>query len=887
MSFIRIDKKKAFFLWICSFFLSFSLFGQGVVVHCILEDDRPVSQVAVELYQIKTKKVVAFGLTGAHGYIHLRAAADVYLLEAKHLSFGQVTMEISIDSSLDTIVCRMFPKKIEIGEIVVKEKMNMGSLKGDDTLSYNLNAFVNGKEEKLKDVINKLPGMEVTETGKIKVNGKIVDNLLIDGKEFFGDNQKAATDNIDAEMLDGIDLLKDFESFNPVKEIDRSQKTAVNVRLKEKYKGKLVGDVESLGAYRNSYQLHSNLFDFGRKFNFSGIFDVNNINAQTIGLQDYLSMSSGVQRDIRAEDRSPSQIEQLADLPKSLLSDNHLEKRDVKFGAINYAIYPNKKMKINGFSTINQIYSKEKKVSNRYFYSSGTNLEFIDSIRSRGGFLFNQSKLNLEYLPNKNTLLNYSIRFNPDNNNQDRLLNMTNSLNTVNQNIQEKQKKAKKTAGQQLSYISRISRFSLLSVSAYFEREHTKNQYFVTASDTLFGDVFGPIYQNGELRADEFGGIVKYSRKSRKNLWKIAVGYDVQNKGFLLNTNFSFDTISSVKFRQNNAYSFVSAERQKGLFQYALKIKIASLGVSHSIETNRNIYLAPMAKIKFAFKPTHELSFFYNRRLQSPSVEKMLSQKYVLDYRDYVIGNEWLYKNVIIENAVSLNYLLIDLFNGFLLYANSSVSKFKNPIGVNFFGESSFNKKEYSVVPSLIRWNSMVSTELRMSKLSTKIKMQFAYLYMKQLGGVNGHSNILRSHFFTHKLALSSLGKGRRFNYDLGVEYRLQLVNNLLIKGGQRSQTWLPFLNVSGDLIKNLSFNIDNKLFYFLAEKQKKKILEISPKIVYHKKNSRFRIWGVAHDILNMGKTSFLERHVEPNQVFLDSYSRLPGYIGLGISFSW
>ena len=83
---------------------------------------------------------------------------------------------------LETIVVTQ--KNIELETVVIKHEAS-GIIEVGDTLKYRIEKFMNGTEDNLKDVIKKLPGLEVDSNGKIKANGKEVDKILIDGEEFF------------------------------------------------------------------------------------------------------------------------------------------------------------------------------------------------------------------------------------------------------------------------------------------------------------------------------------------------------------------------------------------------------------------------------------------------------------------------------------------------------------------------------------------------------------------------------------------------------------------------------------------------------------------------------------------------------------------------------
>ena len=55
----------------------------------------------------------------------------------------------------------------------------------EDTITYNTDAFVNGQERKLREVLKKLPGIEVDREGNVTAQGKKVTKVLVEDKTFF------------------------------------------------------------------------------------------------------------------------------------------------------------------------------------------------------------------------------------------------------------------------------------------------------------------------------------------------------------------------------------------------------------------------------------------------------------------------------------------------------------------------------------------------------------------------------------------------------------------------------------------------------------------------------------------------------------------------------
>ena len=110
----------------------------------------------------------------------------------------------------------------------------------------------------VEDLIKKIPGLDVNENGKVSYNGNLLGQVLIDGNEFFGKNHKMATQNISAEMLEGVDLWKNYTTINGGKS------SALNLRLKDQYKGKITGDLQTLYGSDNNYLFNSNIFKFSK-----------------------------------------------------------------------------------------------------------------------------------------------------------------------------------------------------------------------------------------------------------------------------------------------------------------------------------------------------------------------------------------------------------------------------------------------------------------------------------------------------------------------------------------------------------------------------------------------------------------------------------------------
>ena len=83
----------------------------------------------------------------------------------------------------------------------------------------------------LKDILAKLPGMDVDEKGQVTVNGEAVKKILIDGQDFFGNQNEQITNNLPANVVDKIQLQKNYSEFSLLNGFNTRRANALNVQI--------------------------------------------------------------------------------------------------------------------------------------------------------------------------------------------------------------------------------------------------------------------------------------------------------------------------------------------------------------------------------------------------------------------------------------------------------------------------------------------------------------------------------------------------------------------------------------------------------------------------------------------------------------------------------
>ena len=143
----------------------------------------------------------------------------------------------------------------------------------NDTIEYNASSYKVKPNANLEALLRELPGVDIDDDGKITVNGKEVNEILIDGENFFGTDGKVALENIPADIIKKIQV-SDFKSRNEKfsGERSRSDKSSINVTLKEdKKQGYMVKGTVGYGTDdRYESSLMANYFKGNRRISLVG-----------------------------------------------------------------------------------------------------------------------------------------------------------------------------------------------------------------------------------------------------------------------------------------------------------------------------------------------------------------------------------------------------------------------------------------------------------------------------------------------------------------------------------------------------------------------------------------------------------------------------------------
>lgn len=214
-----------------------------------------------------------------------------YNVFAQYYDYSQATQ----DQVITDINMVQGSKTLE-GIVVMANKITIK----EDTVSYRIDSTMYRKNDNVEELLKKLPGVEVdNKTGAVTAQGQSVTKVKVNGKDFFGGDVRTATKNLNADMVDRIDIIDDYgdqSAFTGIKTGDASK--TLNIQLKKDKNHGWFGNADlgagTDGRYKNSVTI--NRFNNERQISLVG--NLNNTNTSTFNFGSMGGMMGGMMRSM-------------------------------------------------------------------------------------------------------------------------------------------------------------------------------------------------------------------------------------------------------------------------------------------------------------------------------------------------------------------------------------------------------------------------------------------------------------------------------------------------------------------------------------------------------------------------------------------------------------
>ena len=244
----------------------------------------PVELAAVQLLSLPDSAQVAGMTTSTQGYFSLsKQKPGKYLLKVSFI--GYVTKIIPVQLTANVPAKKMGNIELATDAVMLQEAVVVAEAPQvtvvEDTLLYNSSAYRTPEGAMLEELVKKLPGAEIDDDGNVKINGKDLKKIMVDGKEFFGGDVKTGLKNLPVDM---VDKLKTYDKKSDLARVtgidDGEEETVLDLTVKKGMNQGWFGNADLGAGTKDRYTGRMMLNRFVDKTQFSIIGSANNVNDQ-------------------------------------------------------------------------------------------------------------------------------------------------------------------------------------------------------------------------------------------------------------------------------------------------------------------------------------------------------------------------------------------------------------------------------------------------------------------------------------------------------------------------------------------------------------------------------------------------------------------------------
>ena len=251
------------------------------------ESKEPVSQANVRLLLLPDSTYVGGAATTNNGYFALqRVAPGNYVLKITFIGYKDMVRPLRLAQDTGDINVGQISlepdSKLLSEAVVTAEVAKVQAI--EDTLVYNAAAYRVSEGAMLEELVRKLPGAEVDSEGNVKVNGKSVSKIMVNGKEFFGGDVATGLKNLPVDMVENVktyDRQSDMARVTGIE--DGEEETVLDLTVKKGMNQGWFGNIDLGAGNHKRYTSRAMVNRFYDSSQMSLIGSANNVNDRGFG----------------------------------------------------------------------------------------------------------------------------------------------------------------------------------------------------------------------------------------------------------------------------------------------------------------------------------------------------------------------------------------------------------------------------------------------------------------------------------------------------------------------------------------------------------------------------------------------------------------------------
>lgn len=237
---------------------------------------KPIVDANLVLRQSENASISAFSISDEQGRFELKlpSGPDSIFLTITHLSYAKQQFYAKTSSPFLEVV--LTPQEYELPELVVK---NEPVIRRGDTLVFDVSQYREAADQNIEEVLSKIPGITIENSGRIKYNGLDISKFYIEGLDMLEGRYRIVTRNLSIDAIRDIEVIEHHQPIRALDSLVRPDNAAINIRLKSGLA--LTGTLRAgTGAEPALYLGRGDVFGFTKKQQFNLLFSANNIGEQ-------------------------------------------------------------------------------------------------------------------------------------------------------------------------------------------------------------------------------------------------------------------------------------------------------------------------------------------------------------------------------------------------------------------------------------------------------------------------------------------------------------------------------------------------------------------------------------------------------------------------------
>ena len=281
--------RKTFLLVVLLWAVALSAVSQSKIISVsgrLVEDDTKAraAQATIQLLSLPDSAYVTGAASSEAGSFALpKVKAGKYVLKVSYIGYKTLFLPLQLTASAPNK--RLGTLTLESDAIMLAEAVIVAEAPQvqivEDTVAFNSSAYRTPEGAMLEELVKKLPGAEVDDDGNVKINGKEISKIMVDGKEFFGGDVKTGLKNLPVDM---IDKLKTYDKKSDLARItgidDGEEETVLDLTVKKGMNKGIFGNIDLSGGTEDRYMGRAMVNYFYDKTQVSLIAGANNVNDQ-------------------------------------------------------------------------------------------------------------------------------------------------------------------------------------------------------------------------------------------------------------------------------------------------------------------------------------------------------------------------------------------------------------------------------------------------------------------------------------------------------------------------------------------------------------------------------------------------------------------------------